>query len=733
MKYSIRFSFRHCALLASGTLALGALATDAPGVWAQVAAIRPAGPGAGVAITNAPPAALPAPLPPLPAAPGTAGTSPVAGAATPGGVLPGTGAVQAADAGINVLIIPIDPASGVGRVSSLDGFNGAPSRVITRVLAAKVPKQEPFTLDPDQVAAFPPKPKPGAAVPPAVTPLPAPVEPLPPNLVPGGGVRLSDVPDVVGAAEASAAPLRRALVRSGYFDVLSAAPDGAAIRRAINERRLSQRALDRVQDAIQILAASMQTTANTAAPNPDNQARNLAAQEEGVAAASQIGQALGYRSVILLSVLPNAVPADAPAMSKISSTYAMLLVDSQRENGELLAFDEGGPDVLTANESAASTGALLLNKKLDMWPAVTPSDRAARASDYLQRARTFVTQHDNDSATEALNQSLALDPTQRDAQVLLGDILLATDPMGAAAAYRRAIDSGAAQPGRTWEKTATAYAAAKDWPRTLDAGRRALANGWDSATLRMAMATAQFGRSDLFRKADRLDSADDAETEARHHLDRARELSPDDPKITRLLAEQLNTQGRVREAAESLDKLMAITEQPDLDLLTLYANVLTDRGGRDVDAFQAWARVWRQSGVSVAPMTAIRYRHVAEGFDQYVSDTARQAAQLSTGVANGTVPRESALLQLQKLSEDMKSAESAIKILQPPAGATSEANHASRMFAATNIVQAVNAHRVYVETGDEIYRGRAAELHRQAIMQLNIARGAKTVAASPAQ
>jgi hypothetical protein len=32
---------------------------------------------------------------------------------------------------------------------------------------------------------------------------------------------------------------------------------------------------------------------------------------------------------------------------------------------------------------------------------------------------------------------------------------------------------------------------------------------------------------------------------------------------------------------------------------------------------------------------------------------------------------------------------------------------------------------VYVETGDDIYRSRANELHRQAITQLNIARGAR--------
>lgn len=725
MKSSTRFLF--CpTLIASGTLVLGAA-----GVRAQSAAIRPADAPAVTGGMNAPADNPPGTV----RAAGAPDNSTAPAGATPAGTLPGTGAVQATDAGINVLIVPVDMTGASYRISWLGAGAARPNpAVVTRVLADKKPNvkdADRFKLEPEVSAAFPAKPKDGDALPPAANagdaaPAPAgPGDALTPGLVQGGGVRLSDVPDVIGAAEASAAPLRRALVRQGYFDVLSAPLDGAAIRRAVNERRLSQRSLDRVQDALQILALSTQTT-QQAVPGTESATRNQAAQEQGIAAASQIGQALGYRSVVLLSVLPNAIPADAPATTKVSSTYSMLLVDAVRENGEFLAFDEGGADELNANESAASTGAALLDKKLEVWPAVTPADRAARAADYLQKARTYVNQHDTASATEALNQSLALNPSQRDAQVLLGDILLNSDPLGAAAAYRRAVDSGAASPGQAWEKIATAYAAAKDWPRTLDAGRRALALRWDTATLRMAMATAQFGRSDLFRKADRPDSADEAEAEARRHLDIARAQSPDDPNITRLLAEQMAAQGRVREAAESLDKLMAITEQPDLDLMTLYANVLTDRGGRDVDAFQAWARVWRQSGVSVAPMNAIRYRHIAEGFDQYVSDTARQAAQLTTGVANGTLPRESALLQLQKLADDVKDAEAAIKVLQPPAGAAAEANHASRLFAATNIVQAVNAHRVYVETGDDIYRTRATELHRQAIMQLNIARGAKS-------
>lgn len=703
--------------LNAASLALSLLASGV--AYAQGAAIRPAHGATPADSPTAPSTPAVAPAPATPAA----------------NALPATGAVQVAEAGINVLIIPLDGIAPVVRLTSseyarLTSRLLARGEVVTRVYAQQKPAAGPFRAEPDVRAAFPAKPKPGAAATlaprGAITPVPA--EPAateaPPLVVPSGSVRLSDVPDVIGIAQATAAPLRRSLVRNGYFDVLSATPDSAAVRRAINERRLSQRSIDRLQDSLQILASSTQAAPTEAVAPAQNLARNQDAQEQGIAAASQIGQAMGYRAVVVLAVLPNAPGADAT--NKVSSTYAMLLVDAYRETGEFLAYDEGAADALGASEAAASTGAALLDKKLDMWPPVTMADRAVRAADYLQRARQLMQQQDNAAATEALNQSLALDPSQRDAQILLGDILQATDPLGAAAAYRRALDSGVGQAGQTWEKIATAFAAAKDWPRTLDAGRRALALEWDKATLRMAMATAQFGRADLFRKADRRDSADEAEADARRHLDRARELSPDDPKITRLLAEQMILQNRLREAVESLDKLMSVTDQPDLDLMTLYATALTDRGGRDSDAFLAWARVWRQSGVSVAPMTAIRYRHVAEGFDQYVSDTARQAAQLTTGVANGTLPRESALLQLGKLAEDAKMAEIAIKILQPPAGNLNEANHASRLFASTAIVQAVNQHRDYAETGDEIYRSRATESHRQAITQLNIARGAKS-------
>jgi predicted Zn-dependent protease len=403
-----------------------------------------------------------------------------------------------------------------------------------------------------------------------------------------------------------------------------------------------------------------------------------------------------------------------------------MLVDTFRETGEFLVFDESGPSLLDAHEAAASTASALLARKLSLWPEITLADRAARANEFLQRARVAIDDKRNGEATEYLNQALAYNPSQNEAQVLLGDNLMATDPVAAAQAYRRALDAGtgSGNVGQTWEKLAGAYATARDWPRTLDAGRRSLALNWDTASVRQAMATAQFGRAELFRRADQTERAEEAELQARQHLDKARELAPDDPAIIRLLAEQLVGQKRYREAVEALDRLM-IQVPPDAALLTLYATALTDRGMRDSDAFIAWARVWKMSGTQSAPMNAVRYRRIAEGFDKYVSDGATMAAQLTTGVSAGTLPRESALLQLQKILEDMQTSEAAIRILQPPGGAQNEANQASRVFAASTIVQAVNQHRVYVETGDELYRSRANELHRQAIMQLNVARGAR--------
>ena len=82
----------------------------------------------------------------------------------------------------------------------------------------------------------------------------------------------------------------------------------------------------------------------------------------------------------------------------------------------------------------------------------------------------------------------------------------------------------------------------------MTAGRKALALNYDSAALRVAMATAQYGRADLFRKNDYPGRAEDAEADARAQLDRALELAPDDPSAVRLLASSLMKSRRYEEA-----------------------------------------------------------------------------------------------------------------------------------------------------------------------------------------
>ncbi len=132
--------------------------------------------------------------------------------------------------------------------------------------------------------------------------------------------------------------------------------------------------------------------------------------------------------------------------------------------------------------------------------------------------------------------------------------------------------------------------------------------------------------------------------------------------------------------------------------------------------------MWKLTGAQTAPFNARTYRQVAEGFDEYVSDLAMRATRLSSDVADGKLPREAALLQIARLSEDMGRASEAVKIMVP-AGRNADAIHAARLFAADLFDQAFNQHRVYLETGDDAYRARAIDLHRQAVIQLNAARG----------
>ncbi|MDF2440092.1 MAG: Tetratricopeptide repeat, partial [Abditibacteriota bacterium] len=565
-----------------------------------------------------------------------------------------------------------------------------------------------------------------------------------------------------GVAQIAAAPLRRALMRSGFNDVMNTAVDGSTVVRALNSHRFSGRVLE----ALQHNAAQFILTSLNAAPGSDGSAgggvvpsTNTSLQAAVTQAASQVGQALGYRAVLVLGVLPpelaglsgaapaangaaragrstlpanplslpnESAPASAPAVAIGSgaptATFTMLIVDAMRETGEVLIFDETGSGELARNEAAAATSAALVSKAIGNWPIVTEQDKVQRVNEYITTARAAVAARNWETAQDKLNQVLALDPKRAEASLLMGDVLAAIDPAAAISSYRRAVAQNA-KDGATWAKIAIAHTVgnAPDWPRALDAGRKALAAKFDSAGLRQAMATAQLGRAQLLRAAGRIDRAEDAELDARQHLDRALELAPEDPSITRLMTRQLVMQGRFREAIKALDRI-AVQYPEDADIQTQYATSLLEIAGREEDAFVAWARVWTLTGQQAAPADPSRYRRLSEGFDQRIANLGKKAKQLTTAVASNSTPRDTALLQLSRYKEDMTSAVAAIKVIQPGADGQGGAVHASRIFAADLMSQTLEAHQLYLETGQEIYRARAGELNRQAMVTLNTAR-----------
>jgi hypothetical protein len=149
---------------------------------------------------------------------------------------------------------------------------------------------------------------------------------------------------------------------------------------------------------------------------------------------------------------------------------------------------------------------------------------------------------------------------------------------------------------------------------------------------------------------------------------------------------------------------------------------LLEVSNREEDAFVAWARVWKLSGTRAVPVDALRYRKMSNGFDLRLASLGKRAAQLAAGVAANGTSREAALLQMSRYKEDMDSAVAAVKVLQPGNDRQGGAIHASRVFAADALSQALENYALYMETGQEIYRNRANELHRQSITILNAAR-----------
>ena len=630
---------------------------------------------------------------------------------------------------------------------------------------------ELFRVEPDTGGSRPlmkkATPAPTAPGVPAAAVPTAPLSPVAPA-APGGLAERTP-----GRAQSAAASLRRVLLRVGFQDVLNTTPEGAAVTRAVNSRRLTQRVIDNLRTSTTRLIAASQGAAtpaasggSTSAPRADV-ARHLALTTQS---AARIGQALGYRGVVVLAVIPRTSPAapmvavpvlpelvepvtapagqpagnkdgnkteggqpdsnkttpDAPLAPQptITATYALVIVDALAETAEPLVFDESGVDDLGVHQAAAATSAAVVAQIAKRWPPRGETDRAQLATKHLTAARALITQGDAAAAQDALNQVLALDPTRTEAHTLLGDLLQATDPAGAAVEYRYLVDIKP-QDGEAWAKLAIAYALSSppDLPRSLEAGRKALALRYDSAGLRQALATVQWGRAEIFRKHERVESAEEAERDAKAHLNRAIELAPaDDPTVLRLISRQLVEQGRYREAVEALDRISR--QYPnDIPIQKQYAEALVELGGRSEDAFVAWSRVWKMTGETLVPLDYPFYFQLADGFDRRLAGIGKTAALLTTGVANRAVSKESAVLQLTRLAEDVETAESAIKIIQPPDQVGSLA-HSSRVYAADLMRQAVGAHQLYLETDQDIYRVRAIELSRQSILSLNAIRTA---------
>lgn len=572
---------------------------------------------------------------------------------------------------------------------------------------------------------------PGRAANPLTENLPAPGNFTPPDAgqptivrAPGAGIFVDpSVPNAAtdisapGRSQLMAVPLRRILVSQGYKDVQVVTPASNAIVRAIGEARLSPRVLDELKRSLATLAA------NNAAGVPADVSATIAAGR----AASRIGQATGYRAVVGFYVadpaMINLVGATATPDAKTQKIAVnMVVADAQRESVEPLQFVETGETEEIWRETGAGAGAKMLDETLQDWPANSSDNRDKLAQVHFDAARAAYEGSDLPRAQDELNQSLALDPNRPDAFLLRGDILNAIDPGNGYSAYQKAVELNSTN-GQDWARIATAYAYAQtpDWRAAWDAGKRALALNYDSAALRVAIATAQYGRADLFRKAQYPNQADEAEADARTNLERALQLAPDDPTAVRLLSRNLINKRRYEEAGRTLDRI-APNYPNDLEIQSQYALALGSQVGREEDAFAAYARVWKLSGQTRVTVDAALYRTLASGFDQRLFNLGRLAIQLARGVESRAVLRESALIQLTKLKEEMDTAKDAINIMQPSAAIGATTTN-SRVFAANLMDQSLEALQTYLDTGQADYFQTGDSLYRSAVAQLNAARG----------
>jgi len=509
-----------------------------------------------------------------------------------------------------------------------------------------------------------------------------------------------------GRSLLAALSMRRALVGLGYVNAEAVSPDSNLVARALGDKRLVPGTLSTLRGALQDLAA---------APNLEEAKRPDAiknATQTASNAASALGQATGYRAVVAVYV---------GALNGGKAPFSLVLSDGARESGEPMLWEETAKDDASARESGALTGAALLDKSLRAWPTPLATASKTLADAHLARAKAAGAAGDLGTAQDEVTRVLSLDPTRSDALTLLGDLLAPTNVPGAIDAYRRATQINT-QDGASYAKVAIALidSPTPDFPSVLKAGQAALQRGTDTAPLRVAMARAQFGRADLFRRANRIDSAEDAEADAQTHLERALQLAPGDPQALKFLARALITSGRTAEGVQALDRVAPLYPN-DIDLQFQYARALLTRPNRKEDAFVAYSRVWKALGPRSADLDDTSAQLLSQGFDQHVFALGKSGRQLSDGVAGGSIAREQAFLQLKRLKADMNDASDAIALLRPPSDTSGQAS-AARSFAASLMVQSLEAQQTFLDTGQDLYRTRANDLFRQAVAQLNAAR-----------
>lgn len=554
---------------------------------------------------------------------------------------------------------------------------------------------------------------------------------VPPVAAPGGAASESEgfsalAPIRMSRAQGAAIPLRRALLKSGCVDVLISGLDGAPVVRALNSHRLSQRTLDTIQDSMGRLIVAGKTTVD------DENLRDV------TRCASRLGQSLGYRGVIVLSLMPRAAAnANGVASPTVGATYGIVITDAMRETSEPLVFDEKGVDDAAMHEAAALTERAIVENVAVTWPPFTADNRRQASLNYLNQARDLLAQTAimqanpaeatrlQNEAIDTLNQSLSMDVNQIEAYVMLGDLLAVKDSSGAASEYNRAAQLKP-NDGKVWTKVAIAYTkgTTPDWPRALDAAKRALALGYESADLHLAYAVTQWGRAAIFRRYNAEQRATDAETDARNHLDRALLLAPqDDSAVMREIASQLVAQGRYKEGVSVLERMTKLYPN-DKEMQLLYAQSLMSLPNQEEAAFNAWSKVWKNQNLAQVTIDPAQYATIVEGFDRNLASIGKEASRLASAVAQAGVPREQALLQMTRLRDDLNAAQDTIKILVPPT-LTQRQNHNSRIFAVDLMNQAFGNYIMFLETADVTLYNRATDLHKQAIITLNLVRATK--------